>query len=108
MSSEVYAVKISVPASTQTFTTPDEHFGAVVSILLVNNRGASLTLASIKDANGLDILGNDNPSALASGSTDQIVQTDMGGTAVQGTLTVDVGSTNGSSGTYDVYVYIAP
>ncbi|QDP55776.1 MAG: hypothetical protein Unbinned2706contig1001_37 [Prokaryotic dsDNA virus sp.] len=108
MSSEVYAVKIPVPASTQTFTTSDEHFGAVVSILLVNNRGASLTLASIKDANGLDIVGNHNPSALSNGSTAQIVQTEMGGTAVAGTLTVDVGGTGGSSGTFDVYVYIAP
>ena len=108
MSSEVYAVKISVPASTRTVTTSDEHFGAVVSILLVNNRGTSLTLASIKDANGLDILGLENPDALADSATTQIVQTEMGGTAVAGTLTVDVGGTGGSSGTFDVYVYIAP
>ena len=109
MSSEVYAVKISVGNDTDTATTSDEHFGAVVSVFADNNINGNRTLSSITDSHGLNILGNATLAAISSSTgTAQYEQTEMGGTAVAGTITVTTTDSAGSSGTLDVYVYIAP
>jgi hypothetical protein len=109
MSSEVYAVKISVDSGSSTATTSGEHFGAVVCVFADNNINGARTLSSITDSNGLDILGNATLGAIsASTGTAQYEQTELGGTAVAGAITVTTTDSAGSSGTLDVYVYIAP
>jgi hypothetical protein len=109
MSSEVYAVKISIDSSTNTATTTDEHFGAVVCVFADNNIDGARTLSSITDSNGLDILGNATLGAISSSTgTAQYEQTELGGTAVVGKITVTTTDSAGSSGSLDVYVYIAP
>ena len=109
MSSEVYAVKISVDNSTDTATTSGEHFGAVVCVFADNNINGARTLSSITDSNGLDILGNATLGEIsATTGTAQYEQTELGGTAVAGTITVTTTDSAGSSGSLDVYVYIAP
>ena len=109
MSSEVYAVKISVDSGSSTATTSGEHFGAVVCVFADNNINGARTLSSITDSNGLDILGNATWGAIsASTGTAQYEQTELGGTAVAGAITVTTTDSAGSSGTLDVYVYIAP
>jgi hypothetical protein len=109
MSSEVYAVKISVPSDASSATTSDEHYGAVVSVFADNNINGNRTLSSITDSNGLNILGNATLAAItASTGTAQYEQTELGGTAVAGTITVTTTDSAGSSGSLDVYVYIAP
>lgn len=109
MSSEVYAVKISVDSGSSSATTSDEHYGAVVCVFADNNIDGARTLSSITDTNGLDILGNATLGAIsASTGTAQYEQTELGGTAVAGTITVTTTDSAGSSGNLDVYVYIAP
>lgn len=109
MSSEVYAVKISVDSGSSSATTSDEHYGAVVCVFADNNIDGARTLSSITDTNGLDILGNATLGAIsASSGTAQYEQTELGGTAVAGTITVTTTDSAGSSGSLDVYVYIAP
>ena len=54
----------------------------------------------------MDLLGNADHSG--TGTEQQFNQTDIGGTAVVGTMTVTFASAIGGSGTADVYVYIAP
>ena len=106
MSSEVYAAKLTVAASGTTATTDGEHFGAVIAVVVDNNSGTGRAISSLVDSNGMDILGNADHSATT--TEQQYVQTDMGGTAVAGTITVTFSSAIGGSGTADVYVYIAP
>ncbi len=65
MSSEVYAVKISVDSGSSSATTSDEHFGAVVCVFADNNIDGARTLSSITDSNGLDILGNATLGAIS-------------------------------------------
>tara|TARA_R100001510_G_C7596730_1_gene164584 strand:- start:399 stop:728 length:330 start_codon:yes stop_codon:yes gene_type:complete len=109
MSSEVYAVKISVDSASSTATTSGEHFGAVVCVFADNNIDGNRTLSSITDSNGMDILGNATLAAIsASSGTAQYEQTELGGTAVAGAITVTTTDSAGSSGNLDVYVYIAP
>lgn len=109
MSSEVYAVKISVPSDANSATTSDEHYGAVVSVFADNNINGNRTLSSITDSNGLNILGNATLAAItATSGTAQYEQTELGGTAVAGAITVTTTDSAGTSGTLDVYVYIAP
>ena len=106
MSSEVYAANLTVAASGTTATTSGEHFGAVIAVVVDNNSGTGRAISSLVDSNGLDILGNADHSA--TDANQQYEQTDMGGTAVAGTITVTFASAIGSGGTADVYVYIAP
>ena len=106
MSSEVYAAKLTVADSGTTATTSGEHFGAVIAVVVDNNSGTGRAISSLVDSNGLDILGNADHSA--TDANQQYEQTDMGGTAVAGTITVTFASAIGSGGTADVYVYIAP
>lgn len=109
MSSEVYAVKISLDSGSSTATTSGEHYGAVICVFADNNINGARTLSSITDSNGLDILGNATLGAItASTGTAQYEQTELGGTAVAGAITVTTTDSAGTSGTLDVYVYIAP
>tara|TARA_Y100000114_G_C11744148_1_gene320678 strand:- start:958 stop:1281 length:324 start_codon:yes stop_codon:yes gene_type:complete len=107
MSSEVYAAKISVPAGGTTATSDGEHFGAVIAVVVDNNSGTGRAIGSLVDSNGMDILGNAVHTSTA--TEQQYEQTELGGTAVAGTITVEfTGGAIGGSGTADVYVYIAP
>tara|TARA_R100000664_G_scaffold11297_1_gene18419 strand:+ start:86 stop:406 length:321 start_codon:yes stop_codon:yes gene_type:complete len=106
MSSEVYAAKLTVAANGTTATTSDEHFGAVIAVVVDNNSGTGRAISSLVDSNGMDLLGNADHSG--TGTEQQFNQTDIGGTAVVGTMTVTFASAIGGSGTADVYVYIAP
>lgn len=109
MSSEVYAVKISVPHGSDTATTVDQHFGAVICVFADNNIDGARTLESIKDSKGLDLLGNATLGSItASTGTAQYEQVEIGGTACSGHLTVTTTDSAGTAGNLDVYVYIAP
>ena len=106
MSSEVYAAKLTVAASGTTATSDGKHFGAVIAVVVDNNSGTGRAISSLVDSNGLDILGNADHTS--TDANQQYEQTDMGGTAVAGEITVTFASAIGSGGTADVYVYIAP
>ena len=106
MSSEVYAAKLTVAADGDSATSHGEHFGAVIAVVVDNNSGTGRAISTLVDSNGMDILGNADHSA--TDANQQYEQTELGGTAVAGTITVTFASAIGSSGTADVYVYIAP
>ena len=107
MSSEVYAAKLTVAANGTTASTDGEHFGAVIAVVVDNNSGTGRAISSLVDSNGMDILGNASHASVTD-ANQQYEQTEMGGTAVAGTITVTFASAIGSGGTADVYVYIAP
>ena len=108
MSSEVYRVKLQLDTGEQEVTSSGEHFGAVVCVFADNNTDSAETLESITDvSSGLNILGNATLESISSSGTAQYEQTELGGTAVAGKLKLKLTNVAGT-GTFDVYVYIAP
>jgi hypothetical protein len=108
MSSEVYQVKLQLATGQQEVTTSGEHFGAIICVMADNNTDTAETISSITDVStGLDILGNATTASITNGSTAQYEQTEIGGTAVAGKLKLALTNAAGT-GTFDVYVYIAP
>ena len=108
MSSEVYQVKLQLATGEQEVTTSGQHFGAIICVMADNNTDTSETISSITDVTtGLNILGNATLAAISNGATKQYEQTEIGGTAVSGKLKLSLPNVAGT-GTFDVYVYIAP